>query len=122
MAEKPEPIAVAPALPATSVDFNALNDAIAAGKTAAEAVAAAIPAASKVEVVEEDAVSLAGKKKAELLEIAAAEGFEVDPTATNADLIAAIESGRAEAAQSYAGGPPAETSPTNDAPAATGDA
>ena len=41
MARKPEVLAVAPLLPATSVDFNAMHDAISAGATAEEAVAAA---------------------------------------------------------------------------------
>lgn len=49
MARKPETsndvLATAPVMPAASVDFNALNDAIAAGKTADEAIAAATPPA-----------------------------------------------------------------------------
>lgn len=40
MARKPEVLAVAPALPSGSVDFNAFHDAIAAGATAEEAAAA----------------------------------------------------------------------------------
>lgn len=41
MAKQPEPLAVAPNMPATSIDFNALHDAVSKGKTAEEAVAAA---------------------------------------------------------------------------------
>lgn len=40
------------------------------------------------------AVALTGKNKAELLEIAAAEGVEVEADATNADIKAAIELAR----------------------------
>lgn len=40
MARKPEVLAVAPALPSGSVDFNAFHDAIAKGATAEEAAAA----------------------------------------------------------------------------------
>ncbi|MBL9070413.1 MAG: hypothetical protein JNM03_10530 [Sphingopyxis sp.] len=52
MARKPDPtgapevLAVAPALPPISVDFNALHDAITAGKTSEEAIAAASLASS----------------------------------------------------------------------------
>lgn len=42
MARKPEVLAEAPPLPDRPVDFNAFHDAIAAGKSADEAIAAAI--------------------------------------------------------------------------------
>ena len=41
MSRKPDVLAAAPALPATSIDFNKFHDAIAAGKTAEEAIAKA---------------------------------------------------------------------------------
>lgn len=41
MARKPEVLAVAPALPTGSVDFNAFHDAIANGASAEQAVSAA---------------------------------------------------------------------------------
>lgn len=40
MARKPDVLAVAPALPSGSVDFNAFHDAIARGATAEQAIAA----------------------------------------------------------------------------------
>ena len=43
MARKPV-LAAAPVLPATSIDFDALHDAIAAGKSEADAVAASVAA------------------------------------------------------------------------------
>lgn len=42
MARKPEVLAVAPALPSGSVDFNAYHDAIASGATAEQAAAAGV--------------------------------------------------------------------------------
>lgn len=41
-----------------------------------------------------DPPALTGKNKAQLLEIAAAEGVEIEDGATNADIVAAIELGR----------------------------
>lgn len=45
------------------------------------------------------AVALTGKNKAELLEIAKAEGVEIEEGATNADIVSAIELAREEAAK-----------------------
>lgn len=104
-----EPIAVAPALPPKSLDFNALHDAIAEGKTGAEAIAAAdlsppVPADARDasvthadstgEIFIETLPSLTGKNKADLLAIAADETVLIEEGATNADIIAAIEAKR----------------------------
>lgn len=104
-----EPIAVAPALPPTSLDFNALHDAIADGKTGAEAIEAAdltppVPVEDRADAVThpdetgeifvESLPSLTGKTKAELLEIAANETVEVEEGATNPVIVAAIEAKR----------------------------
>lgn len=40
MAKQPEPLAVAPNMPATSIDFNAFHAAVTAGKSAEEVIAA----------------------------------------------------------------------------------
>lgn len=104
-----EPIAVAPALPPTSLDFNALHDAIADGKTGEEAIAIAdlTPPApveertdsvthpdSTGEIFVESLPSLTGKTKAELLAIAEDEAVTVEEGATNAAIVEAIEAKR----------------------------
>ncbi|USA40223.1 hypothetical protein NCF86_03445 [Pelagerythrobacter marinus] len=59
--------------------------------------------AGRYQVVQEaakpEAVALTGKNKAELLEIAKAEGVEIEEGATNADIVSAIELAREEAAK-----------------------
>lgn len=112
MADKPEPevLPVAPAMPTGSVDFNALNDAIAAGKSAEEALAESdLTPRAQVEKLEDgvthpDATGeaaldslpgLKGKAKADLLAIAAEEkALIAEGVTTNADIIAAIEANR----------------------------
>lgn len=104
-----EPIAVAPALPPTSLDFNALHDAIADGKTGAEAIEAAdltppVPVEDRADAVThpdetgeifvESLPSLTGKTKAELLTIAEDETVDLGDATTNAEIITAIEAKR----------------------------
>lgn len=104
-----EPIAVAPALPPTSLDFNALHDAIAEGKTGAEAIAIAdltppVPVEERAdsvthpdstgEIYVESLPSLTNKTKAELLTIAADETVDLGDATTNAEIITAIEAKR----------------------------
>lgn len=104
-----EPIAEAPALPPTSLDFNAFHEAIAEGKSGKEAIAIADLAPTAPAETTDNSVthpdptgeifvaslpSLSGKTKAELLAIAEDEDVTVDEGATNADIIAAIEAHR----------------------------
>ena len=49
------------------------------------------------EAAKPEAIALTGKNKAELLEIAKAEGVEIEEGATNADIVSAIELAREEA-------------------------
>lgn len=115
-----EPIAEAPALPPTSLDFNAFENAIAEGKTGKEAIAIAdlVPPApvdqadnsvtqpdETGEIFVASLPSLSGKTKADLLAIAEDEGVAVEEGATNADIIAAIETHRSN---------PAPESPESD--------
>jgi hypothetical protein len=108
----------APQLPPASVDFNALHDACVAGASHDEARESAViegtvalsadEAATRATASIADAPTLSGKNKAQLLEIAEAEGVtsarDADDNeiaigeATNPQIIAAIEAKRSGAA------------------------
>lgn len=104
-----EPIAEAPALPPTSLDFNAFHDALAEGKTGKEAIAIADLAPTAPvdqadnsvthpdetgEIYVASLPSLTSKTKAELLTIAEDETVDLGDATTNADIITAIEAKR----------------------------
>lgn len=89
---------VCPPLGTGSVDFNALNDAAAAGDDLKEALAAATtggePEIADSTVPIEPLASLSGLNKAELIRVADSENVDADATMTNADIITAIEAKR----------------------------
>ena len=81
-----------PPLPAATVDFNALNDALASGDSPALARAKAIGKAAGREL--SDREGLSGKPKSELLKLARREKVAVAEDATNDQIAGAIEAGR----------------------------